>query len=62
VGNGLNILDFGKNVRLGDKSLAEEYHLYITLLNVNHKNVTVHNVLASHPLNIGFRQTLNENK
>jgi hypothetical protein len=51
---------FWEDIWLGDKSLAEEYpSLYNT---VNHKNVTVENVLAASPLNISFRRTLNGNK
>jgi hypothetical protein len=59
VGNGRNTR-FWEDIWLGDKSLADEYP---SLYNIaNHKNVTVENVLASNPLNIGFRRTLNGNK
>jgi hypothetical protein len=42
------------------KPLAKKYPSLYNI--VNHKNITVYNVLASNPLNIGFRRTLNGNK
>jgi hypothetical protein len=59
VGNGMNTR-FWEDIWLGDKSLAEEYPSLYNI--VNHKNVTVENVLAANPLNISFRRTLNGNK
>jgi hypothetical protein len=59
VGNGMNTR-FWEDIWLGHKSLAEEYPSLYNI--VNHKNVTVENVLATNPLNISFRRTLNDNK
>jgi hypothetical protein len=59
VGNGLKTR-FWEDTWLGDRPLADDYPLLYNI--VNHKNVTIENVLGSNPINIGFRQTLNGNK
>jgi hypothetical protein len=59
VGNGLKTR-FWEDTWLGDRPLADDYPSLYNI--VNHKNVTIENVLGSNPINIGFRRTLNGNK
>jgi hypothetical protein len=59
IGNGHNTR-FWKDIWLGQRSLASEYPSLYNI--VNHRNVTVENVLSSTPLDIGFRRTLNNHK
>jgi hypothetical protein len=59
VGSG-SLVRFWEDVWLGETALA---HQYPSLYNiVMHKNVSVHSVLSSRPLNIGFRRTLDGSK
>jgi hypothetical protein len=59
IGNGQSTR-FWEDIWLGQRSLASEYPSLYNI--VNHRNVTVENVLSASPLNISFRRTLNDYK